>query len=254
MPGEERGQGFEEQAALEELQRIQQALEESRRRRRQANEAFDSFLRSFGPRAQPRIEERQVREPEFEDVQVAQPPPGESPVAEERTAELPSSESRNVPAALAGGRRSRRLVRPFTVAAAAVIVAAALFLVRQNRSHDAARLSSETPTAPAVPAAASRPDTPPVVQPPPPATTTGSAELTALRPVWVRVLVDGQPVLERELPANARIPLAAKESIVIRAGNAGALRLSIAGTDQGSFGREGQVVTKTFKVPSSQGR
>jgi hypothetical protein len=66
--------------------------------------------------------------------------------------------------------------------------------------------------------------------------------------VWVRVIVDGQRVIERELPADARIPLSPESRVVIRAGNAGAVRLSIRGVDQGPVGPEGQAMTKTFLV------
>jgi hypothetical protein len=36
--------------------------------------------------------------------------------------------------------------------------------------------------------------------------------------------------------------------IVIRAGDAGAVRVSIAGKDQGAFGPAGQAATRTFTV------
>lgn len=78
-------------------------------------------------------------------------------------------------------------------------------------------------------------------QPPPPA-----AELVALRRVWVRVTIDGERVLERELPADTRVPLEAGEIIVVRAGDGGAVRLSIRGEDQGVLGVDGQVITRTF--------
>ena len=69
-----------------------------------------------------------------------------------------------------------------------------------------------------------------------------------LRPVWVRVLVDGERAVERELRGNERIPLRAQRTIAIRAGDAGALRVMIAGQDQGTLGRDGEVVSRTFTV------
>jgi cytoskeletal protein RodZ len=74
-------------------------------------------------------------------------------------------------------------------------------------------------------------------------------ELTTTRNVWVRVIADGERVLEREVPAGSRIPITAQKTIVIRTGDAGAVTLTIAGQDQGTLGREGQVVTRTFTVP-----
>jgi hypothetical protein len=72
------------------------------------------------------------------------------------------------------------------------------------------------------------------------------AELNVDRRVWVRVIVDGERVIERELAAGTRIPLQADRAIVIRVGNAGALRLTINGTDRGPLGDEGEIVTRTF--------
>lgn len=74
-------------------------------------------------------------------------------------------------------------------------------------------------------------------------------ELTTIRRVWMRVLVDGERVLEREVPADTHVPLTAEKTIVVRTGDAGAVRLSIRGRDQGFLGREGEVVTRTFTVP-----
>lgn len=80
------------------------------------------------------------------------------------------------------------------------------------------------------------------------------SELTTTRTVWVRVIADGERVLERELPADTRVPIAARETLVIRTGDAGAVRLSIGGEDQGFLGREGEVTTRTFTVPDEVAR
>jgi hypothetical protein len=93
--------------------------------------------------------------------------------------------------------------------------------------------------------------------PPAPARVTASpfeSELATSRTVWVRVLADGERVIERELPANARVPVKAKKTIVIRAGDAGAVRLSIGGRDQGVLGPDGEVATRTFSVPPQEKR
>jgi hypothetical protein len=61
----------------------------------------------------------------------------------------------------------------------------------------------------------------------------------------VRVLADGNRVLERELQAGETVPLGPGRTFVIRAGDAGALRLSIDGRN-GPVGRDGEIVTRTF--------
>ena len=72
--------------------------------------------------------------------------------------------------------------------------------------------------------------------------------MSTVRKVWVRVMVDGQKVIERELPADTHIPLTPTSQVVVRAGDAGAVRVSIAGKDQGPVGRDGEVATKAFTV------
>jgi hypothetical protein len=70
----------------------------------------------------------------------------------------------------------------------------------------------------------------------------------------VRVIADGERVVERELPADSRIPFKAEKTIVIRTGDAGAVKLSIRGQDQGTLGKDGAVITRTFTVPAATGR
>ncbi len=132
------------------------------------------------------------------------------------------------------------------LATAAVVVAAVLSWLVSGRG--------DAPATP-VPAAATT-QLPQVATPPPapPAPIVPVTELATERRVWVRVTVDGERVLERELDAGVRIPLEANERIVIRAGDAGAIRLTIAGKDQGVFGPDGIAVTRTFEVPPASPR
>ena len=107
---------------------------------------------------------------------------------------------------------------------------------------------SATTTTSAV--AATTPVTAPKPSPiaPPRAPSPFESVLVTTRPAWVRVIADGERVLERELPADARIPFTARKTIVVRTGDAGAVRLTIGGVDRGVLGREGEVVTRTFTV------
>jgi hypothetical protein len=45
------------------------------------------------------------------------------------------------------------------------------------------------------------------------------------------------------------VPLNAEKTIVIRTGDAGAVRLAIRGEERGVLGAEGEVVTRSFAVP-----
>jgi hypothetical protein len=71
-------------------------------------------------------------------------------------------------------------------------------------------------------------------------------DLRTLRRVWLRVAVDGRIAIEREVAAGEQLPFGADRSIVVRAGDAGAVTLSVGGVDQGPLGGDGQVVTRTF--------
>ena len=142
-------------------------------------------------------------------------------------------------------RSPRRLPR---MAGVAILVGGAAILAWRVRA----------PGSSSVPPAAGNP---PAVQAPAPAAQSAAnpqaaaagtglqAELTTLRPVWVRVVVDGEKRIERELAAGQKIPLSARETIVVRAGDAGALRVTVAGKDQGPLGPDGAVATRTFSQP-----
>jgi hypothetical protein len=71
-------------------------------------------------------------------------------------------------------------------------------------------------------------------------------ELITNRTVWVRVTVDGRRAIERELAAGQRIPVRAERDVVIRAGDAGALSLTVNGRDMGTLGRDGAILTRSF--------
>jgi cytoskeletal protein RodZ len=67
--------------------------------------------------------------------------------------------------------------------------------------------------------------------------------LAASAPCWVSVVVDGEPLLERELEAGEHEVAEMRQNLVLRAGNAGALSLTIDGAAARPLGRLGQVVT-----------
>ena len=131
-----------------------------------------------------------------------------------------------------------------------IVVAASIYFMGRGGAREetapAARPQSSVETAAP---ATSQPAPPPAAVPQPAAVPEGGiqGELTTVRVSWVRVTVDGEKTIERELPAGAKIPLVARQSIVVRAGDAGAVRVTIDGKDQGSFGPDGAVATRTFQ-------
>jgi cytoskeletal protein RodZ len=67
--------------------------------------------------------------------------------------------------------------------------------------------------------------------------------LSATAPCWVSVVVDGEPLLERELEPGEHQIAEMRQTLVLRAGNAGALTITIDGAAARPLGKLGQVVT-----------
>lgn len=224
---------FDEQAALEHLDRLKHDLEQSRKRRKDASAAFDEFVGSFrkGPQDQKQAASRTETRTLSTRYDTA-PPPSTQP------------HGRRKPLPMAG-----------ILAGGAIAVAAGVLLTRAWRVN---------PSEPA-------PNSPATIQTPAPAGSGAASEATpaasddqtvpvgalteliAVRDVWVRATVDGARVVERELEAGARVPLRGR-TIVIRAGNAGAVRIVIDGQDRGTLGADGVVVTRTFTASTGPGR
>lgn len=70
-------------------------------------------------------------------------------------------------------------------------------------------------------------------------------QLTAKDKAWVRVLVDGKKAYEDTMEAGAIQNFTGK-TFSVRSGNAGAVEVSYNGVSQGSLGKPGDVVTRTF--------
>lgn len=289
---------FDEQRAVAELERLLQSIEDARRQRQQASDAFEAFVRKFrtplpndvhpAPAAAKTIDVRQpgyvirpvdVRRVEAARTQPIDPvqpkpsipvapvpevayvpplaesePPIPAPIAIEHADD---SSDAIVPAALQSLPRTDALFwnapRLLVLSAAAVVVVVVvLALARAWRAAPSETSPAEpeaTATAEPAPAASA-----PVAAPePPPPQSRLEAELIASRRVWVRVIADGERTVERELPAGARVPLRAERSFVIRAGDAGAVRLKMKDREQ-VLGPDGQVITRTISAAAGSGR
>jgi hypothetical protein len=67
--------------------------------------------------------------------------------------------------------------------------------------------------------------------------------LATIRPVWLRVTVDGARALEREVPAGETLSFGGDRAVVVRSGDAGGVRASLNGVDRGPLGRDGWPLT-----------
>ena len=275
----EKKQPFDEQATLEELDRMRQSIERFRRQRTEVLEEFDRFTSSFArSRAEEPVRDSartevpvsigpletapagsagvslfQKREPAatsdldhpqdgFASDAAALPPPDHPLIA---PGVMPREGKQSGP--VNRPLRSRFLVIPGAIAILVVLV------VVINRSVPPAPSDQGVPAVETSSPAAGVPDPNTPVTPAVPSALPGSVEaggvqveLTTLRKVWVRVLTDGARAIERELEADVRIPLRAERTIAIRAGNAGSVQLVVDGRPRGLMGEEGEAVTRTF--------
>jgi cytoskeletal protein RodZ len=67
--------------------------------------------------------------------------------------------------------------------------------------------------------------------------------VSAVRPCSVSAMVDGAPVVQRQLRAGDRLMLEVRRELVLTADDAGALRLTLNGQNARSFGKAGESVT-----------
>jgi hypothetical protein len=251
---------FDERAALEELERVRAQIEHSRVQRRALQDEFREWVRSFKTPAEP-LRAGPAEQPPASNAAVPAEPmaaPGPDSTAEAidmpATLDVPA-QAHEAAAEDAPPLPSDAAGPPRTIARRSAIVGGGLLLMVGGvmatwmLRGDPRPSSGQVPQARPAPPAAEPPPAPSPAAVPAEARSPGS-ELVTIRRVWIRVLVDGERVLERELPADARVPLRAEQTIVIRTGDAGAVRLSLDGEDQGFLGREGEVVTRTFIVPA----
>ena len=278
---------FDERAALDELERLAEKIQSTRRQRERAVAEFNAFVKTFkdedhalrvaalqpvarnevavpsSPQIAPPIDRRSVESQAM--------PPAPAPAAPVSitadsdaasiawTAPKRKSTSLDLSALLATPRGRIGL----GVAALLVVVLLVSWLVGQSGSATPQNDPAATPAAQVPPAStpAPAPASAPVSTPstPTPVASTGvpralNVVLTTSRPVWTRVIVDDRKVIERELPGSQTIPLGADRAIAIRAGDAGAIRLVVDGKDIGVMGRDGQIASRAFTAQAPANR
>jgi cytoskeleton protein RodZ len=241
---------FDEQRALEDVEKLREQVLEARVERRRAEDAFEAFTSSFRTQPLKRESEAPVPPP-------APNAPAEIPaVIDDGNTAVRAAAELNAPETVSGATHpivtSKRGWRPdgrALVFAGVAVAGAAIYALRGGQPGPQVATPEET--------AATTGSTPPTAAPPPvpvatppassPVPTSGvNVELTTRRRVWIRVTLDGQRAFEREVPADQHIPLHADRSILIRAGDAGAVAVRQNGRDAGPLGRDGVVATREF--------
>jgi hypothetical protein len=73
-----------------------------------------------------------------------------------------------------------------------------------------------------------------------------TVRLVANSPCWIRAVADGAQTIERTLKVGEAIEVRAKDQVLLRLGDAGAVGVSINGRAAAPIGGRGQVVTRRF--------
>jgi cytoskeleton protein RodZ len=185
-------------------------------------------------------------------------PPQETPVLAAMAVRVPESKKKS---------RSNDGI-PWGMVAAGLLIAAFAFALWgfHSREKRAPRVEAPKPVQTQQSPPATAETASPAPQPPPAGPSAGATEAATLPAApatnagmftvlikaredsWVSITADGKPVLEDTLSAAAEKSIEARNQIVIKSGNVGALEISFNGKQLAPQGRENQVKTLTFDL------
>jgi hypothetical protein len=247
---------FEGDRAREDVEKVSEEIVRARAERKRIEEAFEAFTTGFRAGQLNREPGALPVPPPSRRVEETRPDVSAAAAVEASEPRTPAA----TPHAVSRKPGSRSNAILFLVAVAIVGGATLGALMLAGGGQQPGPDVTAPGTAPA--AAASTPQTAaeapaPVAKPPapPPVAASGvNVEITTRRRVWMRVTLDGKRAFEREVPGDQRIPLHAERSIVIRAGDAGALAVTQNGRDVGSLGADGVVATREFTMDAAARR
>ena len=143
--------------------------------------------------------------------------------------------------AIAPDPRSRR---GWWLAMAAAVILAGAWVAMTLTNRPEVVTEAAPPAPKATPPAAAAPATPLPDSTAPPIRVT----LETIRPAWIRVTVDGERVLEREVPTGEKLSFSGSRAVVVRSGDAGGVRATFNGVDRGPLGRDGWPLTVPFTL------
>jgi hypothetical protein len=258
---------FDEKAALAELERLRESIQAARQARQRTSDEFEAFVKSFRKPAPVPVPELTVT------------PASESPAATSRASEAPQGPAPDsidrsprsldplppppsVPSTtdsfddkaarppLPLPRRYRLDIRSLGVLAFITVIALILFATRSGRGTPPppTTLSNGSDKAALARNAAV---SPPAVTQSTPASAAArgvTIELRVIRPVWMRVVVDGRKDVEGTVQPGEPLHFAGNQSIVVRVGNGGDIVVKT-GDREESFGPAAQPLTRTFSKP-----
>ena len=230
QPGPSSDTRADDRRILDELEALHQAIRDSRATRDRAEAPFDAPVPVF-----------QAREARPFAPQPIAPPAADAVGPTYDASAGPALDQTAAPDAAVRPRSRARLI-----AGGAAVLALASVALFWGMAGTPEPARTPSPASAPVAASASEEAAKPVPAADPHAL---RIDVTSVRRVWLRVSVDGRIALEREVGAGERMPFGADRSIVIRAGDAGAVTVRVGADDQGPLGRDGQVITRAFTAP-----
>ena len=261
VSSKEQAQPFDEEAALAELERLRESIQAARQARQRTSDEFAAFIKGFrtpsptpiseDAAATSRAAEARQHESELHNRSRHSPdplpdPPPSTVVALSDT----DSVADRMPLAKSPAPQRYRLgVRSAGILVIIAVTAVALVSSRRGRRASPSTVVNAVSES-AVPtrnAAVSPPATAPHSAPAAPAAHGLTIELRVIRPVWMRVVVDGRKDVEGAVQAGP-MHLSGDHSIVVRVGNGGDVVLQT-GTGDEPFGEAAQPRTRTFSKP-----
>lgn len=251
-------QSFDEKAALAELERLRESIQLARQARQRTSDEFEAFVKSFRTPAPARIPEPPAATPPApeapphavseSDSRPLQPPDAmPSTVAVPSTTDAPDARTAAPLAPLS--RRYRVNLRLLGTLAVIAVIALVLVSTRSPRQQSpSTRANAVISNAASIPKSGTPPAAASALAPAP-ATAPGVVlELRIVRPVWMRVVVDGRKDVEGMVQGGEPLHFTADHSIVVRVGNGGDVLVK-SGNGEESFGDAGQPRTRTFSKP-----
>jgi hypothetical protein len=246
---------FDEKAALAELERLRDSIQAARQARRRASDEFDAFVKSFRTPASTPTSERPVSTSRASEAaqraaseSISQPLHSADPLPSTVTVPSNSDEFDDRTAAPSSQLPRRYHLNIRTLGVFAVIAAIALGLLSTRRSRQMSpptRVNGVTGNA-----ASTRNAATPSAAASQSAAAAGGVvlELRVVRPVWMRVVIDGRKDVEGMVQAGQPLHFTGDHSIIVRVGNGGDV-LVTTGNGEERFGDAGQPRTRTFSKP-----
>jgi hypothetical protein len=249
---------FDEKAALAELERLRESIQAARKARQRTSEEFEAFVKGFRRPASPPPSKQPVATPGASEVRqqagsesISRPLQSaeSSSSAVAATANADAFDEQSVRPVANVGWRSGRSIRWLGVAGVIAVIALGLLSTRWQRripppapanavpDGSVARPTAGTAAPAALPSA-----------PPEAAARNVVLDLKVVRPVWMRVVVDGRTDVEGMVQSGEPLHFTGDQSIVVRVGNGGDVLVKT-GDREESFGEAGQPLTRRFSKP-----